>query len=92
MKLWHISQSINSDEGAFDNAVVAAESEEACRQIHPGNDKYDASIGGWVWQTVSGERKVSTDWARSPKQVTARLLGEAAEGIQAGVIVASFIC
>ena len=54
--------------------MVAAETEEAARNIHP---------------TGFNDANWEKDWA-SPEQVTVKLLGEALEGTKTGVICASF--
>jgi hypothetical protein len=76
MKLWLISQTENNDYDTYDSAVVAAETEDAARNTHPnGGDFYG------VFQGL---------WAKTPNDVTVRLIGEAAPGIEAGVLCASF--
>lgn len=75
LKLWLISQTKNTNYDSYDSAVVAAMSADAARQIHPG--PYGAEFG-------------LADWA-APEFVSAKLIGEAAEGIAPGeVICASF--
>jgi hypothetical protein len=78
MKLWLISQDVNTGYDTYDSAVVAAPDEESARRTHPSGPDKD---GSWLhpW-----------DWARSPDQVTAELIGEAAPGMTARVICASF--
>jgi hypothetical protein len=80
MKLWLISQSVNTGYDTYDGAVVAAETEEAARLTHPST--YPDS--GWpkrldpypVWSLL--------------QDVTVELIGEALDGTKPGVICASF--
>ena len=74
MKLWLISQSVNNDYDTYDAAVVAAETEEEAKKIHPCGRQDDCSERTWA----------------DPKNVKAKLIGEAVEGTKAGVVLASF--
>ena len=75
MKLWLISQDANNDWDTYDSAVVAAETEGEARNIHP-----DGCTVGWNNHT----------WCKSPEQVSVKFLGEAAQDVCAGVVLASF--
>lgn len=76
MKLWYIYQNKNNGYDTYDSAVVAAETEEQARAIHPSdNDWADTHY---------------SCWADKPEQVGARLLGEALPNTVAGIICASF--
>ena len=79
MKLFKISQSENGGYDTFDSAVVVAKDETDAASIHPmlvwGGNRQD-------WH--------STTWAYSPAKVDVEYLGDAADGIERGVIVASF--
>jgi hypothetical protein len=77
MNLYLISQTDRNDYDTYDSAVVAAENEEDARKIHPG--EYEE------WTTHSYRT-----WASSPDLVTVRLIGQAAPGIETGVVLASF--
>ena len=77
MKLWLISQQQNNNYDTFDSAVVAAETGEAARQIHPhGQDKWNRPL----WKT----------WCDKPAQVQVEYIGECREDMAAGVVLASF--
>lgn len=76
LNLYKISQNVNNDYDTYDSAIVAAGSVEEARLIHPG------------WQEKWGER--FTPWAYKPEDVQVELIGTAAPGTQAGVILASF--
>ena len=82
MKLWLSEQDENSDYDTFDKAVVAATDETAARIIHPSGYTYGDEK--WGPETRYG------CWASSPREVTATYIGEAKEGTEAGVILASF--
>ena len=78
MKLWLISQNINDDYDTYDSAVVAAETEDAARDIHPRGEwpetKYD---GAWV------------SWDKR-HLVNVEELGDGGPHWRPGVILASF--
>lgn len=76
MNLYLISQDVNNSYDTYDSAVVAAESEEAARKIRPGEDELRPDARDWTWT--------------KPENVTVKLIGVADEGIEAGVICASF--
>ena len=71
VKLWLISQDENSTWDTYDSAVVAAETEDLARKVHPGR-------GNWG--------KKYSSWASSPEKVSVRLIGEAI-GCKAGEII-----
>ena len=76
MNIYLLSQDQNRGWDTYDAAVVAAETEDDARHINPGGD-WDCSVG---W----------TGWVNSPDQVNVALIGEAASGTAAGVVLASF--
>ena len=77
MNLYLISQTLNNNWSTFDSAVVAADSEEAARSIHPNGENWDGKIDEW------------SSWCEK-KDVTVRFIGIAADDIVPGVICASF--
>lgn len=80
MKIWLLSQSVHTGYDTYDSAVVAAETENEARQIHP-----DAK----VWPKVKYHGAFCT-WAETPDQVDVTLIGEAAPDVDHGLILASF--
>lgn len=88
MKLWKLTLKDNatvmnySGYDVYDSLVVAAETEDKARDTHP-------TCGG-VFDANDPRKWDSSAWAAYPDQVKAEYLGEAASGIVAGVIVASF--
>jgi hypothetical protein len=90
MKLWLISQDVNTDYDTYDSAVVVAQNEDAARRIHAGGNRI------WrddYWRYPDGSKAEefgSGTWAL-PSAVSATLIGEAAENLEDGqVICASF--
>lgn len=79
MKLYHISQTEEEGYDTFSDAVVCASSEEEARTIHPDGSIYNDDWQ-YNWKT----------WCKSPDQVVVKYLGDAAEGIEKGVICSSF--
>ena len=75
MNLYLISQRKNNGYDTYDSAVVAAESEDDARSIHPGGGPYSADQ--------------AYTWA-APEYVTAIFIGIASPGTERGVICASF--
>jgi hypothetical protein len=76
VKLWLISQNVNTGYDVYDSAVVAAHHETHARHIHPGGPD------------MKWESKFST-WASEPDQVKVKEIGEALEGTEPGVICRS---
>ena len=80
MKLYLISQTENIDYDTYDSAVVCAPDEDTARHIHP--DGVELVRGEWDDPYRS--------WCRSPKSVTVEYIGEAADGVEVGVVCAGF--
>lgn len=78
MKLFLIAQSQNSGFETYDGAVVAAPNEETAKFIDPRRN--GELIENW---------KLSY-WCNSPEKVEVTYLGETAENIPQGVILASY--
>lgn len=84
MKLWLIWQNKNNEYDTYDSAVVAAETEQAARMMHPGrfsSENYDKPWDGKGYD-YSG-------WVDA-EDVNVEYLGEAKEGQLADVICSSF--
>ena len=88
MKLWLLEQDENNGYDTYDSMVVAAESEDEARHIHPNSDLLEEATAiakGWdPW------KHLIDSWATTPERVTVKLLGEAIPGTKAGVVVSSF--
>ena len=96
---------IRSDARGYDtyeSAVVAAPDEDTARRTHPSDgsvqgapDPRDHGFNCWGerWdgyaESVEKKYNVSGTWS-APSKVTAQLVGVAAEGIERGVVCASF--
>ena len=80
MKLWLISQTVNNGWDTYSDAVVAAETEEDARCIHPAGPPYTVTIE---------EEECYGCWAEFD-DIAARHIGDAVEGTEAGVICASY--
>jgi|688.fasta_scaffold2128377_2 hypothetical protein len=80
MNLYLLEQEENSGYDTYDSMVVAAETEDKARLIHPN-----------TWLDNPWDRtKFNRDWATSPDQVSVKLIGTAVEGTKSGVILSSF--
>lgn len=82
LKIWRIWQEVNRGYDTYDSAVVVAESEEQARNTvfwftNPPTPVY------------AGIDLRDREWCQ-PEHVQAECIGEARDGLQAGVIVASF--
>lgn len=94
MNIYLIQQKANTGYDTYDAAVVAAESQEAARRIHPGN--LDHSKRTWdeqksCWVDSRGERvEFFLTWADHIDQVSVIKIGVAKEEIEAGEILSSF--
>lgn len=90
MKLWHIWQSDNSNYDSYDSAVVAAETEKEAQYTHPS--EYVWRNNNWCYHSSITDSFYEGDcgtWTH-PSKVKVEYIGEAVEGTEAGVIVASF--
>lgn len=101
MNLYLISQTQNQTYDTYDIAVVAAESENHARAIHPsGSDEIRANMAKDCWEHyefVSAKNRkwirvdyFSDGWTKRPSDVTVLLIGTAVDGTSAGVICAKF--
>lgn len=80
MKLYLISQTENTTYDCYRSAVVAAETPEIARTMHP--DGY-SKPHDWRWDDCY-------TWVDDPKQVKVQELGEALPGTKRGVICTDF--
>ena len=93
MNLYLISQSINTGYDTYDSAVVAAESEHDAIRIHPSAEFHEFDENGILYfKYVDGSRSQEEEnrsWT-GIENVSAKLIGTATDGIERGVICASF--
>ena len=83
MNLYLISQDQNDDYDTYDSAVVAAATEEDARNTFPGPFPPEC------WLDSDSESWCYDCWTE-PKNVTVKLIGTAADELEAGVVCASF--
>lgn len=89
MNLYKIERQSTGGYDTYDEAVVAALSEdEACR-ISPNGWQVWLDEKGWVRKSTMEPENYHGDWT-SPNDVTVTLIGKAKAGTEASVIVASF--
>lgn len=80
MKLWLLTQKINNCYDTFDSCVVAADTEEEARKIHPG----------LKWRTVEDITEwYNRDWVK-PEDVIVEYIGTTDRIFDKPVICASF--
>ena len=77
MNLYYLSQDQNRGYDTYDAMVVAAESEQDARTIGP-------------YGNIPRDDYNDDCWAHTPDHVDVRLLGEAKEGTERGIILSSF--
>lgn len=87
LNLYLISQTNNDDWDTYDSAVVAATSEEEAQLIHPSGDEKKNLPGK---PDEDGDYYKWRDWTPRHEEVSVKLIGKAAKGIDAGVICSSF--
>ena len=78
MKIYKISQDVNTDWDTYDSAIVIAENEEKAKKTYPGKIKGSAK-----------DRKRWNAWCEIA-DVKVEYVGEAREGLKKGVVVASY--
>jgi len=76
MKLYLISRTDSWSYDDYDSAVVAAPSEDVAKSIHPSPYHTDGDDDDDGWPSID--------------KVAVKLIGDAVEGTEAGVICASF--
>jgi hypothetical protein len=87
MRLWHISQETVTGYDTYSDAVVAAETEDDARLIHPYADSFPEMLS---WDGLASHAGYGGETWCNAGQVNVRLIGEAVEGTERGVICASF--
>lgn len=81
LNLYYLSQNDQRGYDTYDSCIVAAESEEAARLIHPGVEDFD-------WKDT--RFGMGGTWARYPNLVKVEFIGVAASSVKPGVVLASF--
>jgi hypothetical protein len=88
LHLYRISQSVNIDYDVYDSAVVAATSEDDARSIHPDSSFHPGPVPASEDESGNDD-DYSNDWCWR-EDVDVEYVGEARDGMQRGVICASF--
>lgn len=94
MNIYLLSQDDVGGWDTYDNCVVAAESEDAARRVHPdGRRQYFENEK--LWGCTRPDGRVSLDrgwdtWTPKLDKIKVELIGTAVPGTEAGVICASF--
>lgn len=89
--LFLLTQTERRGHDTHDACVVCAEDAEAARQIHPHGDRVWRHDDWWWDVDLSGisGRTHDRSWT-SPDLVTVTSIGEAGEGVEPGVVLASY--
>lgn len=87
MKLWLISQTVNSSYDTYDSAVVAAETAEEAQCVSPEAD-YNSS--GLRIIPCKPSSHYYNAWVNDPLLVKVKEIGEALPGTPKSIILASF--
>lgn len=79
----------------FNSAIVAAETINDAKTIHPSGDYYyNKNVHKWCYYDIVGRDSFleddNDDWPLSISHISATLIGKAKEGTERGVILASF--
>ena len=86
LKLYHIEQDVNTGYDTYSDAIVCTESEEEARKWHPMG-KYDYA------EATKDDYEKKYDkygsWCKK-EYVKVTYIGEAKEGMEAGIVCASF--
>jgi hypothetical protein len=77
MNLYYLTQNDNTDYDTYSDMVVAAETEEEARCIHPIDLPF-------AWSDPM------YGWAKSPDNVKVELIGKAAKHVKYGIICKSY--
>lgn len=90
MNLYLLERSTAIDYDEFDRAIVAAETEDAARHMHPNGFAVWEGGPTWIGRRPDGSTwQVSETWV-DPASVRVRHIGTALPGQNAGVLLASF--
>ena len=81
MKLFLISQDENQYYDTYDSAVVCAPDELTAQHMNPSSGQP---------MTPKEWTRLHSSWASEPDHVTVRYLGEATDGVEQGIVCASF--
>lgn len=86
MNIYLITATVTTGRDTFDAFVCCAASEADARLTHPSPG---VVWSGSEWVNAFG-RKVPHGWRDTPETVCVEMIGRAAEGVEPGVMLASF--
>lgn len=105
MKIYKLTQTVNDNYDTYDSVIVVAENEEEARSINPDGDNFN-SDGTITITTGRNEGQIvregmeknflrsDYDWEVSSwcnrNEVKVQYIGQAEEGIEEGILLASF--
>lgn len=92
MKIYKLSQEINSAYDTYDSCVVVAENEEEAIKLNPGGFReFSEEEDSWMFVFKDGHTKRDIDhtWVH-PRDVKIKFIGIATKEIKKGVILTSF--
>jgi len=91
VKLFKIYQDTNTNYDTYDSAIVCAENEEEARRINPGSFHEIGKDDKWYFVFSNGKREQDQDRSWTDiENVRVIYIGEAKEGTEKGLILASF--
>ena len=79
MNIYYLFQDKCTGYDTYDSCVVMAESEEEAKSFHPDGGKL-----------MPENEWYQSSWPSDPSDISCKLIGKAAKGIEKGVICASF--
>jgi hypothetical protein len=81
MKIYRLSQDVNTKYDTYDSCVVIADNEEEAKLITPSGERFiELSEDDWLYG----------DWVRKASDIKVEYIGEAKSGSKKGVICSSF--
>jgi hypothetical protein len=80
--IYHVSQSQNNGYDTYSDFVICAPDEETARNADPST--------GWPMTTQNSWSDRYNGWCNGPEHVEVKLVGNAVEGMNPGIICSSF--
>ena len=90
MNLYKISQDVNNGYDTYDAAIVAAESEDAARALHP--DEFRNSLESSYRADWPEDNDYDGTWLSPTRRhlIRVELIGVASDHLKPGIVLASF--
>lgn len=89
LSLYLLTQRGIISDDTYDSCLVCAESEDAAKRIHPDTDYIWRDGEGWIWKD-RGYKHDGAEWPNRLENIRCKLIGTAQEGIEKGVVIASY--